>query len=225
MADTFEGFGPDAFKFLAALDFHQSREWFAENRSLYETQLRAPLLAFCVEAASRARAHDLDMRFEPKTGTFRINRDVRFTNDKRPYNRHVSAVLSRDGTKAALGVLYVHVGLERCFFAAGFWALPKDELAACRRSVIENPHRYRAMVEALGEGGLALDEDDALKRLPRGWDDPGETDLRHALRLKGYTASEDWPREEAHGRGLIERFDGFARRAAPLLGWGRAILD
>lgn len=221
----FAGFGPDAFKFLAALDFHQSREWFHENRPLYEAQLREPLLAFCTAGSERARAHGLDMRFDAKRGPFRINRDVRFSNDKRPYNRHVSAVLTRDGTKRDFGVLYVHAGLDRCFFAAGYWALPKDELTLFRRSVVEHPHRYRDAVATLERGGLTLDADDALKRLPRGWDDPGEADLAHALRLKGFTVSEDWPQVEAHSAELLERFDGFAARVAPLIEWGRAILD
>ena len=220
----FEGFGPNAFKFLQALDFHQTREWFHENRAMYDKQLRDPLLALCTEGAERARAHGVDMRFDGKKGTFRINRDVRFSNDKRPYNRHVSALMSADGTKRAFGVIYVHVGLERTFFDAGFWALPKDELTAFRRSIVEHPHRFRAVAGALTGGGLAWDEDDALKRLPRGWDDPGEPDLAHALRLRGFTAGEDWPRGEAHSRALLERFDGFAARVAPLIEWGRAIL-
>ena len=225
MADRFEGFGPDAYKFLRALDFHQSREWFAENRALYETQLRAPLLAFCAEAAERARGVGLDMRFDPKKGPFRINRDVRFSKDKRPYNRHVSAVLTRDGTKGCLGVLYVHVGLDEQMFGAGYWALPKDELALFRRSIVEHPHRYRDVLAALAAKGVALDEDEALKRLPRGWDDPGEDDLRHALRLKGFTAMETWPAPEAHSRALLDRFEAYARKVKPLIGWGRAILD
>ena len=225
MADArFEGFGPDAFRFLHALDFHQTREWFHENRAMYEAQLRGPLLAFCTEGAERARAHGLDMRFEPNKGTFRINRDVRFSNDKRPYNRHVSAILSADGAKSCFGVLYVHVGLAACHFSAGYWAMPKDELTLMRRSVIEHPHRYREVVDALRRGGLALDEDDALKRLPRGWDEPDEPDLAHALRLKGFTTTEHWPQEEAHSRAVIERFDRFAERVAPLMAWGRAIL-
>ena len=220
----FEGFGPNAFKFLQALDFHQSREWFAENRAMFEDELRRPLHAFCAEAADRARAVGLDMRFDPKKSTFRINRDVRFSNDKRPYNRHVSSILSRDGTKAAYGVLYVHVGLERQMFDGGFWALPKEVLTPFRRSAIEHPHRYRAMLEALASGGLTLDQADALKRLPRGWDDPGDDGLRDALRLRGFTVEEPWPQDLAHSRALLDRFGEFAIRAKPLLDWGWSIL-
>lgn len=221
---SFAGFGADAFRFLAALDFHQDREWFAENRALYESELREPLLAFCAEGAERVRAGGLDLKFDPKKGPFRINRDVRFSKDKRPYNAHVSAVMTPDGTKSGLGLLYVHVGLAECFFAAGYWALPKDVLEPFRRHVLTYPERYRAMVDALGGGGLALDEDEALKRLPRGYDDPGDPLLAHALRLKGFTVSERFAPAEAHDRGLLDRFAGFAERAKPLLDWGRGPL-
>ncbi len=36
---TFKGFGEKAIPFLKALDFHQSREWFHENRTLFEHEL------------------------------------------------------------------------------------------------------------------------------------------------------------------------------------------
>ena len=224
MSGRFEGFGPDAFRFLQALDFHQSREWFAENRSLYESQLREPLLLFCGEAAQIARGTGLPMIFDKKAGPFRINRDVRFSKDKRPYNTHVSAVLSADGTKRAFGVLYVHIGLKDCFFASGYWALPKDELNRCRRALLEYPDRFRALVAALEGQGLSLNEEGALKRLPRGFDDPEDEVLRHALRLKGFTVSRPVEREATHTRALLERFDEFARQAAPLLDWGRPIV-
>ncbi len=38
----FTGFGKQALPFLKALDFHQSREWFKENRALYESELETP---------------------------------------------------------------------------------------------------------------------------------------------------------------------------------------
>ena len=221
----FEGFGPDTFRFLQALGFHQNREWFAENRTLYDAQLREPLLAFCAEGAERARNSGVDVVFDAKKGPFRINRDVRFSNDKSPYNQHVSAVMSPDGSKKSFGVLYVHVGLERQFLAAGFWALPKDELNLFRRSVLTHPERYMAVLADLARHDLALDEENALKRLPRGWDDPGDNVLAHALRLRGFTVSRDLEQRDVHSRVMLDRFAEFARAVAPLMVWGRRILE
>ena len=220
----FEGFGPDALRFLQALDFHQSREWFAENRELYETQLRAPLIALCEEMGERAKGRGLDLHFDAKKGPFRINRDVRFSNDKRPYNRHVSAVLSPDGTKKSFGVLYVHIGLERSFFAAGYWALPKDELNLFRRHIVTHPERYRELLEALASANLQMDTDAALKRLPRGWDDPDDEEVAGALRLRGFTVHREVPNDAIHEQTLLERLDRFASDIEPLLRWGAPIL-
>ncbi len=40
---AFNGFGEKAIPFLRALDFHQNREWFLENRDLFEQHLKEPL--------------------------------------------------------------------------------------------------------------------------------------------------------------------------------------
>ena len=35
----FKGFGPQALAFFKALKFHQSKEWFEENRALYQSDV------------------------------------------------------------------------------------------------------------------------------------------------------------------------------------------
>jgi hypothetical protein len=57
MRMSFEGFGPQALPFFKALAFHQTREWFEENRETYEKAVKAPLGDLVEETASRlARA-------------------------------------------------------------------------------------------------------------------------------------------------------------------------
>jgi len=41
----FTGFGKEALPFLTALGFHQNREWFKENRAIYDSQLFEPFVA------------------------------------------------------------------------------------------------------------------------------------------------------------------------------------
>ena len=57
----------------------------------------------------------LGLKGDRKKSMFRINRDVRFSKDKRPYNQHLSAILSPDGTKTSQGVLFIYIGVDRCF--------------------------------------------------------------------------------------------------------------
>ena len=89
---VFKGFGPKAIPFLKALDFHQSREWFQENRDLYEQELREPFGDLVETLTTRFAEAGLGLKGDRKRSLFRINRDVRFSKDKRPYNRHLSAI-------------------------------------------------------------------------------------------------------------------------------------
>src|SRR6478672_9127721 len=104
---SFRGFGPRALGFFKALDFHQDRAWFQENRSIYEEEVLAPLAAF-VEALSAACAeHGIPLQGTPKSAIFRIHRDVRFAKDKKPYKTHAGAVLTRSGAKSDPGLFYI----------------------------------------------------------------------------------------------------------------------
>ena len=79
---AFNGFGPKAIPFLKALDFHQSREWFVENRDLFESELREPFGDLVETLTDRFATAALGLRGDRKKSLFRINRDVRFAKDK-----------------------------------------------------------------------------------------------------------------------------------------------
>ncbi|MCA0032942.1 MULTISPECIES: TIGR02453 family protein [unclassified Mesorhizobium] len=223
MESTFKGFGQKAIPFLKALDFHQSREWFLENRDLFETELRDPLGDLVDTLTLRFAAAGLDLRGDRKKSLFRINRDVRFAKDKRPYNRHLSAILSPDGTKMEQGVFYVHIGLEGCFAGVAWWQPEAALLLAIRRSIETWPERFRAMVKALNKNGLELDAEGAMKRTPRGFEHVIDKDLAAAIRNRHFVVRHVIDPAGIHGPELVEELVDFTLRAKPLLDWGRAI--
>jgi uncharacterized protein (TIGR02453 family) len=223
MAGAFKGFGEKAIPFLKALDFHQSREWFQENRDLYESQLHEPFCDLVETLSARFAAAGLGLRGDRKKSLFRINRDVRFSKDKRPYNRHLSAILSPDGTKMEQGVFYVHIGLERCFAGVAWWQPGPELLQAMRRAIVAKPAVFRSMVALLKKGGLALDTEDRLKRAPRGFEDVGEDDLAQAVRNRHFVIRHDIDPATIHSPALVDDLVDFTLRAKPLLDWGRAI--
>ena len=85
-ATGFSGFSDETLAFLNGLKANNSRDWFDANRKSYEAAVKAPSKAF-----SDIMAGEL----ERLTGTaqkpkiFRINRDIRFSKDKTPYNTHI----------------------------------------------------------------------------------------------------------------------------------------
>jgi uncharacterized protein (TIGR02453 family) len=223
MAAAFHGFGERAIPFLKALNFHQSREWFQENRDLFESELREPLGDLIDVLTERFGTAGLILKGDRKRSQFRINRDVRFSKDKRPYTDHVSAILSPDGTKSENGVFFVHVGLERCFAAVAWWQPAPPLLQAMRTAIVEKPKVFREMVSALNKNGLDIGAEERLKRAPRGFEMVAEPDLAAAVRNRHFTVRHQIDPAAIHKPALADELFDFVMRAKPLLDWGRAV--
>jgi uncharacterized protein (TIGR02453 family) len=219
----FAGFGKKALPFLKALDFHQSREWFKENKAIYESELERPR-GDLVEALTLAfEANGIALKGDRKKSVYRIYRDVRFSKDKSPFNKHVSALLTPSGEKReAEGSFFIKIGIEGCFMAVGFYMDDPAKLKAVRNQIITWPQNYRDMVAALARGGLALATEDSMKRLPKGFEDVEEPDLQSAMRLKHFYVREDIDPASITSPKLVDACVDFAKRAMPLLDWGRA---
>lgn len=82
---TFKGFTPNTFQFLKDLKENNYKEWFDENKHVYEKELLNPLKAL-VTALSPVM-HNIDQSFElrPHRCLSRIYRDTRFSKNKDPY--------------------------------------------------------------------------------------------------------------------------------------------
>ena len=80
----FEGFGPKALPFFKALKFHQSKDWFDENRGLYESDVVEPMIALLDDADRAFAKAKIPLKASGKKSMFRIHRDVRFAKDKSP---------------------------------------------------------------------------------------------------------------------------------------------
>jgi uncharacterized protein (TIGR02453 family) len=223
MTAEFKGFGEKAIPFLRALDFHQSREWFHENKALYESELREPLGDLVEVLTERLGAAGLGLKGDRKKSLFRINRDVRFSRDKRPYNQHVSAILSPDGTKMEQGVLFIYFGIDGCRAAVAWWQPTPELLAAMRNAIAEKPAEFRAMVATLKKKDLVLDGEGALKRMPRGFEHITDTELAAAVRNRHFVVRHAIDPAAIHKPELADEIVDFTLGARPLLDWGRKI--
>ena len=220
---AFQGFGQKAIPFLKALDFHQSREWFLENKDLFERDLRVPLGDLVETLTERFSATGLGLKGDRKKSLFRINRDVRFSKDKRPYNRHLSAILSPDGTKMEQGVFFVHIGLERCFAAVAWWQPEPALMLAMRQAIASRPAEFRGMVAALKRSGLELGSEGSMKRMPRGFEQVQDADLAAAIRNRHFVVRHPIDPVSIHDAALVDELVDFTQRARPLLDWGRGV--
>ena len=223
---TFTGFGPQALPFFKALGFHQTKEWFEANRSIYDNEIKRPIGDLVEDLAATLAKAGGPLKGDRKSSVFRINRDVRFAKDKSPYKTHAGAVLTRSGGKNDPGLLYIHVAPDGCFSAAGFYQLEPDQLANVRAAIVRTPKAWSAMTARLAKAGLTLSDDYAMKRAPRGYEDVADPKIAAALRNKSFICSRPIADARLAAPGLVEDLAAFARDATPLLEWGwSAIVD
>ena len=223
---TFAGFRPAAFDFLRELAQVQNREWFQAHKATYDHEVRVPMAALVTDLTAELQRRGLPFQGDPKRSVFRINRDVRFSKDKRPYKAHASAALTRDGEKMSPGVLYIHLDPLGSFAAAGFFRPPPEALQDIREAVASRTPAYRHVVEELAKQGLVLARDeDALKRAPQGFEGANAPDILEALRRKSHIVRRPVADQEIEGPSLVRSLADFADAALPLLRFGWTALD
>ncbi len=218
----FQGFGPQALGFFKALAFHQTKEWFDQNRAIYDEQVKAPFGALVTDLSAAFIKKDVRLSGDPKKAIFRLNRDVRFSNDKSPYKTHAGAVLTRSGEKKDInGLLYIHIDPKGCFLGAGFYHPDPPFLKDLRKSIRGRPDRYRELIKTLKRRKLALSDEDKLTRLPRDFVDVQEPDLVEALKQRSFLVRSPLGDDEIFSKKLVDRIVAFGVATDPLITWGR----
>jgi len=223
----FKGFGDKAIPFLKALDFHQNREWFVENKDLFEEHLKEPLGDLIEELTARFEKAGLPFKGDRVKSQFRIKRDTRFSKDKAPYNRHLSALLSNSGTKwDESGCFYICIGLpgvRDCYAGIAWWGPRKELLQAIREAIVEKPEDYRAVVAKLKKNGLQISDNERLKRTPRGFENVTDADLLDAIRNRHFAVRMDIDPETITRADLADRLVDMAEHSRPLIDWVKKI--
>lgn len=219
---------PEALRFLRGLLRHNDRDWFEARRPLYERSLKTPFLALIEEINTAMEVFAPDHVRPAHKIALRIYRDIRFSSDKRPYKRHVSAWWACRGMEKTSGAgFYLQIGPSELLLAAGVYMPGRDQLLALRRWMSANHPAYRASLRKLLDARAASFrpiDPQPLTRMPRGFaaDDPAD-DL---LRARNWGVHASLPSDLALDPSLLPRILRHFRLAAPLVhSLNRAILD
>ncbi|WP_305094243.1 DUF2461 domain-containing protein [Prescottella sp. R16] len=178
----FTGFPTTALDFYEDLEADNSKVFWTSHRSVYDTAVRAPMVALLDELESEFGSGKV----------FRPYRDVRFSKDKTPYKTHQGGVVE---TCPGVG-FYVQIDASGLFVAGGFYSSTPDQLARYRAAV-DDDRRGRALqrtVRALKRSGYDIDGD-RLRTRPRGTDPahPRLDLLRHRTLSAGvHLGCPDW---------------------------------
>lgn len=218
----FEGFAPEALRFLADLREHNDRAWFQAHRDEYETLLLEPARDLVEALGVELDRFAAGINADPRVGRsiMRINRDTRFSRDKRPYKDHVDLWLWQgEGPSRERPGYWFRLTPERLILGAGMHGFERPVLERYREAVAD-PARGSALeraAEAVAEAGYELGGR-RYKRVPTGYDVPPE---REGLLLHDglYAGVETAVPTEAHTREFPAFCAGHYRKLAPLVDW------
>jgi uncharacterized protein (TIGR02453 family) len=136
-------FTPEYLQFFKDLAANNTRDWFNENRKKYENVVKKPFAAFVKDVVAEIGKRDPKVQVEPKNAIFRINRDIRFSKDKTPYNVHNSAIISPEGRKDhEYPGMYIMFSAETAMMGGGAYAIGKENLYFLREYIIRNEKAF-----------------------------------------------------------------------------------
>ncbi|BFZ57879.1 hypothetical protein PYCC9005_004934 [Savitreella phatthalungensis] len=208
--------------FLRELASQNDRDWFAQNELRYR-QARGDFESFVEAFSVMLQEVDDEIPALPvKDLTFRIYRDIRFSNDRTPYKTHMSAALSRTGRKGNYACYYIHVepnGLTQ--LNCGVWMPEAEDLRKIRRFIMRRPAKLMEVVEGDGfvqffGGRKAITStENQLKTAPKGVDKSHkDIDL---LKCKTFRVRMDFSDEEATSAEFMQILRAVAQEMVPFV--------
>lgn len=200
--------------FYTLLDANNNKEWFDAHRAEYQE-----VKAFRDELAKRflhgveafdERVHDLTL----SDITYRVNRDIRFSPDKRPYKNWTGIYVCPKGKKSGMAGYYLHLEphSDTYFICGGLYNPTKEVLASVRDEIMCSPEEFHAAVQACGTD-FCVNWEGALRKMPKGYD---ESDLHSEYyRLKSYEVYKHLTREDVLRPDYLERALADLKRCQP----------
>jgi uncharacterized protein (TIGR02453 family) len=175
-------FPPQTQAFLRDVGANNEREWFAAHRAAYEAGYVEPAKAFVEAVAPKLMAIAPEVQAEPRVlgSIFRINRDTRFSADKRPYKEHLDLWFWEGERRTAQSGFYLRVTPTHVAIGAGANHLSRAGIDDYRRAVCDEDAgpELVGIVGGLVHAGWELEEP-RRKRPPKGWvpEDPDAESL------------------------------------------------
>lgn len=188
-----------AFEFLLKLKENNNREWMQENKKEYLANEKL-LKEFYSVVENNLNVTDEIARVK----VFRINRDVRFSNNKTPYNVHRSVSFSRAGAHRR-GGYYLRLEPGNSYMAGGFFSPEKEDLFRIRKEFELDSQEIREILtrKEFKKAFGGFNQENAVKTAPKGFNKDDENiDL---IRLKSFFVTHKFTDQEVFAKDFKDK--------------------
>ncbi len=173
--------------FLNSLKTNNNRDWFIKNKQVY-IDSKDNFESFVQDIINNIVDFEPILKgLEVKSCVYRINRDIRFSNDKSPYKSHLGAFIVRGGKKNGdkFAGYYFHIEPEKSIIAGGAYMPPAPWLSSIREKIDEEPDEFIKIINSKNFvkyfGKL---DGEKLKKAPKGY--PSDHPNIELLKFKSY---------------------------------------
>lgn len=205
----------EILQFLQELEENNQRDWFEANRNRYE-KTRKQFLDFTAFLIDEIRKFDAEVPLlQPKDCMFRIFRDVRFSNDKRPFKTNYGSYIARGGRKSGYAGYYIHVQPGEYFVSGGVYMPPPEQLQSIRQEIFYHPDEYLKLIGSEPfKSTFNTYYFDPLKTAPKGY--PKDWEHIHLIRNRSYGFGHPLTQEELLAPNFKEKAIEFYKIIYPL---------
>lgn len=222
MAVATPGFSAETVQFLRGLQRNNSKQWFDAHRDDYERAVLEPARLFVVALGDRLQAFAPLSHAEPRiNGSIRrLNRDIRFSKDKRPYKDHLDLSFPEGREDMHMcGVGYfMRIGVKNIVVGVGSHMFAPPVLKAYRNAVLDDKRgeAIAALTKKLAKSGYRVGGLH-YARPPRGVavDHP----RAELLRYNGLYPFVDLPPDDKTLKGLLGTAASHYKKLQPLNAW------
>ncbi len=178
-------------EFLSKLKQHNEREWMEEHRKEYHAARDLFLEMIAEQIQAIAQWEKGVASLSPKDCVFRINRDIRFSKDKRPYKENFGAFIAKGGRHTPSAGYYLHLEPGNTFVGGGIYMPPNDLLKKIRQEIDYNAAQLHAILnEPIFVKTFGEIQGERLKSAPKGY--PKDHPEIHLLQLKSFVVTQSF---------------------------------
>lgn len=154
--------------FFLNLSQNNNTEWFHAHKDEYQTHVKKPFEKLVGDLIEEISRHEELGVITPKDCILRINKDVRFSKDKSPYNTHATALISKAGGKdKSIPGLFLRFSADSVGIMGGCYgpnAMQISQIRTCIQENLKMFQKIRSQKEFVNKYGSIQGE--SIKRIP-----------------------------------------------------------
>lgn len=202
-------------QFLRNLEKNNNREWFNENKTLYQ-EAQQDVISFVEKLVEEMVDFDEEMgKLEAKKSVFRIYRDTRFSKDKTPYKTNFGAGLGM-GKGNKISGYYLHIEPGKSFLAGGVYKPEPSVLKTIRQEISAFGDEFLEILERdeFRNYFRGLSVEDKLKKVPQGFEKDDK--MAEFLKLKHFIVTHPVSDEQLLSENAVKEFTKIFKAMKPL---------